>query len=204
MAPPKKKFNMVLCKRCGRRGHHWYECRRVDSIDKRLIRTTESEKIKMQTSSPGKAPQTKRIARGSVSLDPFYLYPACYHSQWMTLDNSEIESNVGHGIPGVYELAQKSAKSGKSSVVYVGMSCNVRERLKDHHFRRRISYAGIERTSNLRRYVEDVRKRGMEICFRWLALTSGRQAKEVESELLEKYDYPWNIDENGKSGRYVL
>jgi len=118
-------------------------------------------------------------------------------------------------VPGIYELAIAKATKRKNItttsldlterdliVVYVGMSTNLKERMKDHYYGDRV-VDGMRRTSNIAREIADARRQKYTIYFR-VSKYHDTLAKETESSLLDGYDYAWNLEENGKVKRFIF
>ena len=118
-------------------------------------------------------------------------------------------ANIREALPnemtecGIYEWQarrpRRGTRAGHRNVVYVGSTC----RAKPGALRDRIleyCVSGSHKSEN----INDALQRGYEL---WVRVkTSGRSsdrsrktAEKMEDELLQKYDYAWNIENNGKT-----
>lgn len=90
--------------------------------------------------------------------------------------------------PGVYEVGiAHSAYGDDISVVYVGKSSNVRQRILSQY-----CLKGDKLANDLRPYLEE----GFEVYFRWRHVDTINDAVRLEYELLSTYDYAFNRSVN--------
>jgi hypothetical protein len=176
----------LVCSTCGRQGHKSKDCHSISYRGGEFIRTVDTYE------------DLDRIPRSSVDEIPSF-----ENIEWRTFQKDEL-----YEIPidrsAVYEIAQKDESTEEIHVVYLGMSGCVRERMLDHHFGRRFSNTGIERLSNIRHHKRDAIAKGYTILYRYVEVNTRGAAKELETMILNEFNYAWNIDENGKEGRVVL
>jgi hypothetical protein len=187
--PAKKPFNFAICKRCHRRGHHRFdketgkECNRVDDKDGFLLTMDPKERNK----------DNIRILREDI--DEGYHFIPVWHEF-----NYDVIQNIKSNQAAIYEIA--IVKDDIFEVMYLGMTSDIRDRLKDHHQGCRL-VDGFRRESNIAREVKDAIKKGFKVVYRYTIQPNAIEAKKLESKLLDTYDYCWNIDENGKERRFI-
>ncbi len=134
----------------------------------------------------------ERITRENVHHNGFEF------GNWAKLNENNVDVFIPFIESGVYELG---ILGREIAVCYVGMTAHLNERLRTHHRGFFIDRNG-KRTSNNTTYVITThRKKGRIILFRVLPTTSREEANRIESTLLAKYDYAWNILDNGKDRR---
>jgi hypothetical protein len=106
--------------------------------------------------------------------------------------------------PGVYEIAfwQITKAGGKrcQTVVYVGETGDLKERLLDHFFKvGRIDSKGRYRDpSNIGKELQGLLDEGFVMFFEVIELETKHEAEVVEKDLLRKYDYAFNLKDNRK------
>ncbi len=88
--------------------------------------------------------------------------------------------------PACYQLAIAGPLGGNIRVVYVGETCNEAARIS--------SYA--RSGSHLRKEIDLHLRRGYTLFYRARAASSKNAAKVLESNLLSRNDYDWNLREN--------
>lgn len=86
--------------------------------------------------------------------------------------------------PACYELGLGVPFWGDPTPVYVGETCNERQRLS-HHASNRSHLGGI-----IQAHLDD----GWNLYYRARAASSKEHAKQMQDNLLRKYEYDWNID----------
>ncbi|XP_073116820.1 protein EFFECTOR OF TRANSCRIPTION 2 isoform X1 [Elaeis guineensis] len=120
--------------------------------------------------------------------------------------------------PGLYELGIASNPGGEDKrtrrhaaenviVVYLGQADNVRTRLQQYgragaHLDQRNSSTSADKiefpfTQNGPGLFKEIFSRGHSIMFRWVPMTSKKEAEKKEASLLEVFDYAWNRRGNG-------
>ncbi|KAK9060801.1 hypothetical protein SSX86_021507 [Deinandra increscens subsp. villosa] len=116
--------------------------------------------------------------------------------------------------PGLYELGivisvtQTNGKiisklNPKNIIpVYLGQADNVRTRLQQYgrdgaHLENGWSN-GEQNDRKFLRLFSDIFSYGFSIAFRWAPMESKKDAVKTESQLLETFDYAWNLDMNGE------
>lgn len=90
--------------------------------------------------------------------------------------------------PACYELGLGGPRYGNIQPVYIGETANERRRLT--------LYA--QHGSHLARIIDDHLKKGFTLYYRAVALRTKEDAKDMQDNLLAKYDYDWNILFNPK------
>ncbi len=126
----------------------------------------------------------------------------CKFSEWQDLNKTNV--NNASTSPGIYEIAiYKPNHIDEKKTTYLGMSCHLSERLKDHLLGKRI-FMGNIRTSNIHHVIKISKKRKYKIAFRFFEMKTKELAKEFESYLLLTFDYAWNLDENDKKIRHLF
>ena len=126
----------------------------------------------------------------------------CDFSVWQDLTKTNV--NNASSLPGIYEIAiYKPNCIDEKKTTYLGMSCHLSERLKDHLLGKRF-FMGDIRTSNIHPAIKISKKRNYKIAFRFFEMKTKKLAKEFESLLLLTFDYAWNIDENDKRIRHLF
>lgn len=175
----------LVCKNCDKQGHKTRDCKsRKNKAGEFMSNATEYEDPnRTDRNSVDEIETFKGIVWNSFIIEDLYKIP---------IDQAA-----------VYEIAQVDS-DGKMRVLYLGMSGCVRERMLDHHFGRRLSNIGKERSSNIREYKKDAISKGFVIFYRFRIVSTRNEALALESSLLDEFNYPWNIDENGKEERLVI
>ncbi|XP_039128733.1 protein EFFECTOR OF TRANSCRIPTION 2-like [Dioscorea cayenensis subsp. rotundata] len=144
-----------------------------------------------------------------------------------TLGKDGVERYRIHNLPqcfscsGLYELAiSKIPIEGRKSrepppdaivVVYLGHSDNVRARLQEYgrsgsHLERGNPSVCANNFKDLclvkgPGLFKEAFSKGYSILFRWAPMTDKKEAKKIESKLLDTFDYAWNTRANGTSRR---
>ena len=99
-----------------------------------------------------------------------------------SFEEPEVEWNQ----PGCYELALAGPRGGRREIVYVGRSVDLASRLQEHgHF-------GSHLADDLDAALRDRRW----IWYRVWRHDSEQEAIAFEGRLLDRFDYPWNIQHN--------
>ncbi|XP_068647412.1 protein EFFECTOR OF TRANSCRIPTION 2-like [Aristolochia californica] len=126
--------------------------------------------------------------------------------------------------PGLYELGifthyevsckVRQVNSGRVIVVYLGQADNVRTRLQ--HYGRSGSHLDHGNSicpSNEKQGLchkkgpglfKEIFLRGFPIVFRWAPMHTKKEAQKIESQLLETFDYAWNMGRNGVRRRECI
>ncbi len=90
--------------------------------------------------------------------------------------------------PACYELGIGGPNYGNIRIVYVGETGNEKKRL--------VSYA--KHGSHLSEIIDYHLKRGFSLYYRGIALPSKAAAMDMQDNLLNGYDYDWNLQLNPK------
>lgn len=194
---PKKAFKTFRtykipknCTRCRRTGHLVKDCTWMYDVKDRIIKSTEKERKSVSDKLP-REDETNEI-------EPFISRGANF------IPFNDGVDNVSTG-PGLYELGVLTSKNAKQiSVLYVGMSGNVKERLTDHITGEIRIVNGRERSSHLTRWIDDYKRQKKPLFYRYVPLDTWDIAKQEESALLRRFFYAWNIDENDKISHHQL
>ena len=107
--------------------------------------------------------------------------------------------DVGSGY-GIYEWQARKAESWKETkiVVYIGSTSNARlESLRD----RVQEYC--RNGSHKADLINDALTNGYELWFRVKSAPDRQTAEDLENELLDRYDYAWNVRRNGEFRRIL-
>lgn len=181
---PRFQFWLV-CDICAKQGHKGVDCKSKTHASGEFMRNVDEyvDPYRIDRNSVEEISVFEEIKWILFKREELYLIP---------IDQSA-----------VYEIAQMD-RDGSKRVVYLGMTGCVRERMLDHYFGRRFSNTGIERLSNIRHHKRDAILKGYSIHYRYRVVDSRMVSTKLESTLLKKYNYPWNIDENGKDERIVI
>jgi hypothetical protein len=102
---------------------------------------------------------------------------------------------------GVYEMAITLTKDSPKIGVYVGKAEGVSKQSKGCSLRTRIfgQYAlkGSHKGNELRAFLEV----GCHVWFRWLTLQTKTACRELETQLIQSFDYPLNIAQSTQASR---
>jgi GIY-YIG domain-containing protein len=88
--------------------------------------------------------------------------------------------------PACYELGLGGPRGGNIQPIYVGETANERNRIT--------SYAS--HGSHIKDEIDKSLRAGYALYYRAQALTSKRAAKQMQNNMLEFFDYDWNIHYN--------
>lgn len=88
--------------------------------------------------------------------------------------------------PACYELAIGGLRGGRKEIVYVGETSNEKRRVAAY------AQHGSHLSQVIRRHLRD----GWHLFYRGCATRSKRSAVEMQDNLLDRWDYPWNISLN--------
>lgn len=98
-----------------------------------------------------------------------------------------------NGECGIYEFAVKR-EDGEISVVYVGCTCirndsspSLQDRIVDY----------TKHGNHKKNEINEALRRGYTLLVRFKPAQDRREAKRMENELLDKYNYAWNVRNNG-------
>ena len=93
--------------------------------------------------------------------------------------------------PACYELGllRKGSWFGSVEEMYIGETCNLRAR----------ATAYGRDGSHLYEIIHSHLKRGYDLYIRYVLFHSKEDAKEFQDEMLDEYDYDWNIQRNCNS-----
>jgi hypothetical protein len=199
------------CHRCKRGGHAALHCIFPTDVNGHLIKGDMVERIRHVMKSGKIRREDSNSSENSVIKEQFPIE----NVDFAQLDTSNIES-IKSCLPGIYEIALRLCTSHgtkkepkikydeKLTVVYVGMSSDLRERLLDHFKGDRITQEGYRRISNIGNEIQDSRKKGYWVYYRYWECENEGIAKQLESDMLSRYDYAWNIEENDKSKKFIF
>lgn len=94
---------------------------------------------------------------------------------------------------GIYEFAVKR-EDGEISVVYVGCTClrnddcaTLQDRIVDY----------TKHGNHKKKEINDALRRGYTLLVRFKPAQDRREAKQMENDLLSRYNYAWNVRHNG-------
>lgn len=196
---PKEKhvspFGKKFCHRCRTGGHLAAGCTRMHTSKGYLVESN---------------PKT-RVPAGNRTLRELSKVPSVFGDVKLIEMTERNIDKIETCTSGIYEISFENSleevqkRKGKQRdviPVYLGMSNDVCERLKDHFHGKRM-LDGDLRTSNIELLTLDCKKRNRPLYFRWIPCESREEAKKMESKLLERYDYAWNLDENGKTKWFI-
>jgi hypothetical protein len=161
------------CQRCGRNSHITKEC--YAQFDK------NGSKIK----------GSSKTAREASELPKHVI-----DSNWIELNSENVSLLLNQS--GIYEIAQK--KGVKTIPVYVGMTGNLLMRLQTHLYKK-IKIRNEIFESNIGEPMSIAKNRGFDIVFRTRITETREEAGSLESWLLSRYNYAWNILDNEKDER---
>lgn len=97
---------------------------------------------------------------------------------------------------GIYEWRVTDKDGANPAVVYVGSTCPRADAPGPWHLENRI-VAYTRHGNHKAELINYVLTRGCELEVRFKPALDVRAAKEMENELLRKYNYPWNVRNNG-------
>ena len=97
---------------------------------------------------------------------------------------------------GIYEWRATKEYGTNPSVVYLGSTCPPAPGPGSWHLENRI-VAYIVHGNHKAELINDVLTRGCELWVRFKPASVQGEARRMENELLRKYNYPWNIRNNG-------
>ncbi|KAG1331720.1 putative protein EFFECTOR OF TRANSCRIPTION 2 [Cocos nucifera] len=176
-----------------------------------------NEKLEKKRNFRFSQKREKRMNLGQVLIGP---------TDWedYSLGKDGVERYRIHNIPihsacpGLYELGIASNPGGEDNrtrrhaaedviVVYLGQADNVRTRLQQYgragaHLDHRNSSTSADKivfpfTQSGPGLFKEIFSRGHSIMFRWVLMTSKKEAEKTEASLLEVFDYAWNRRGNG-------
>lgn len=97
---------------------------------------------------------------------------------------------------GIYEWRVTDKDGTNPSVVYLGSTCPPAPGPGPWHLENRI-VAYTRHGNHKAKLINDVLTRGCELWVRFKTARTHQEASRMENELLRKYNYPWNIRDNG-------
>lgn len=97
---------------------------------------------------------------------------------------------------GIYEWRVTDKNGENPSVVYVGSTCPRADAPGPWLLENRI-VAYTTHGNHKAELINYVLRRGCELGVRFKPALNAQEAQEMENELLRKYNYPWNIRNNG-------
>lgn len=113
------------------------------------------------------------------------------------LADSLRQANRGvDGLCGIYEWRATEEYGTNPSVVYLGSTCPPAPGPGPWHLENRI-VAYTRHGNHKAELINDVLTRGCELWVRFKTAPAHQVASRMENELLSKYNYPWNIRNNG-------
>lgn len=97
---------------------------------------------------------------------------------------------------GIYEWKLTDKDGANPSVVYVGSTCPDKPGPGPWYLNNRI-VAYTKHGHHKAELINDALKRGYELSVRFKTALAQEEASRMENALLGKYNYPWNIRDNG-------
>ena len=101
------------------------------------------------------------------------------------------EDDLPEGVCGIYEWKVKHG--GDEIVVYVGSSCNAGQSMRG----RIVQYCQHGSHNPVRGLINDALSKGYKLHLRYKTYNGVEASRQAEKFLLKKYNYAWNVRENG-------
>ena len=175
-----------FCSRCGRDSHITQDCFATYAINGEYLDDDESDDDDVFNEFD--KPKREYLVDQN---DVFY------NSHWLPLILVNLQYIPND--PAVYEIAQSRSGTG-ATCAYVGHTGNLKERLLDHCLKERKGRS----PSNIRHKTREAESNKFDIFFRYSIMKSKGHAEAIEQNLLDSFDYAWNLMDNEKTERRTI